>query len=382
LEELLKEYYDEMLRCTRCGFCQATCPTYSVLRRESATARGKIQLLLGVVQKRLPMSAAVSRHVYSCMDCRSCFQNCPGGVRAYDIFSLARRALAGTEYFPTQLVEMDRRVETEHNISGEDNAHRLLWQENLEHKPDGLVGKEQAEVLFFVGCVSSLYPRVYAIPQSFVEVLEAAQVNYTTLGGEEWCCGYPLLTAGLNVDDLIEHNLAEARRLGVKKIVMTCPSCHHTWHEHYPSGEFEVLHATQYLAELVENDKLPLRELKQSVTYHDPCDLGRKSDEFDAPRRILKAIPGLEFVEMTNSRANAICCGGGGNQESLNPDLAAAVGSQRLAEAQGTGAKILVSACQQCERTLSMAARRDKVRMKVMDITELVCRALDTDALR
>lgn len=377
MEELLGEYYDEMLRCTRCGFCQAACPTYDIFRRESATARGKVQLLLAVMQHRLPMSESVSRYVYSCMDCRSCFQNCPGGVRAYEIFGIARRALASTEYFPEELATLGNRVAGEHNISGEDNANRLLWQDNLEHKPDGLVRKTQAEVLFYVGCVSSLYPRVYSIPQSFVEILEAARVNYTTLGGEEWCCGYPLLTAGLGIENLIEHNLAAVRQLGAKKLVATCPSCYHTWREHYPAGELEVVHATQYLAELVESGRLPLREVKQRVTYHDPCDLGRKSNQFDAPRRILKAIPGLEFVEMVNNRANAVCCGGGGNQESLNPDLSAAVARHRLAEAQRTGAHLLVSACQQCERTLSMAARRDNVRLKVLDIVELVRRALD-----
>ena len=377
MEELLREYYDEMLRCTRCGFCQATCPTYDVLRRESATARGKVQLLLGVLQQRLPMSQAISRYLYSCMDCRSCFQNCPGGVRAYEIFGIARRALADTEFFPDELAELGRRVESEHNISGEDNENRLLWQDNLERKPAGLVGKEQAEVLFYIGCVSSLYPRAYSIPQSFIEILETATVSYTTLGGAEWCCGYPLLTAGLDIDRLVEHNVAEVERLGVKKLVATCPSCYHTWKEHYPAGKFEVVHATQYLAELLESGRVPLREVKKRVTYHDPCDLGRKSQEYDAPRRILDAIPGLEFVEMINNKANAVCCGGGGNQESLNPAVSAEVGSHRLAEAQRTGAQMVVSSCQQCERTLSAAARRDSVRMKVIDVVELVRQALD-----
>jgi len=378
VDELLSEYYDEMLRCTRCGFCQAACPTYDIFRRESATARGKVQLLLAVVQRRLPMSPLVSRYIFSCMDCRSCFQNCPGGVRAYEIFGAARRALANTEYFPMELARLGHHVEACHNISGEDNSNRLLWQDNLACKPRGLVCKPQAEVLFYVGCVSSLYPRAYTIPQSFVEILEAAQVDYTTLGGEEWCCGYPLLTAGLEIGDLIEHNLAAVRQLGVKKIVATCPSCYHTWREHYPAGEFEIVHATEYLAGLLESGRLPLREVRQRVTYHDPCDLGRKSKQFDAPRRILRAIPGLEFSEMTNNRANALCCGGGGNQESLNPDLSAAVAAHRLAEAQQTGATVLVSACQQCERTLSMAARREGARLKVLDIVELVKRALDT----
>ena len=377
MEELLREYYDEMLRCTRCGFCQATCPTYDVLRRESATARGKVQLLLGVLQQRLPMSQTISRYVYSCMDCRSCFQNCPGGVRAYEIFGIARRAFAETEFFPDELAELGRRVGSEHNISGEDNENRLLWQENLERKPAGLVGKEQAEVLFYIGCVSSLYPRAYSIPQSFIEILETAAVSYTTLGGAEWCCGYPLLTAGMGIEQLVEHNVTEVARLGVKKLVATCPSCYHTWKEHYPAGEFEVVHATQYLAELLESGRVPLREVNQRVTYHDPCDLGRKSQEYDAPRRILDAIPGLEFVEMIDNKANAVCCGGGGNQESLNPAVSAEVGSHRLAAAQHTGAQMVVSACQQCERTLSAAARRDRVRMRVVDIVELVRQALD-----
>ena len=374
--ETFSEYYDEMLRCTRCGFCQAACPTYDILRRESATARGKVQLLLAYVQGRLPMSPAVSQHLFSCMDCRSCYQNCPGGVRAYQIFSLARQALAETEFFPPALAEMGRRVAEEHNISGEDNVNRLLWQDNLEVRPSERTAQTQAEVLFFVGCVAGLYPMAYAIPQSFVEILEAAHVDYALLGGAEWCCGYPLMAAGLKIDNLIAHNLGEVQRLGAKQVVATCPSCYHTWRDYYPGGDFKVMHGTQYLAELLESRRVPLREVRQRVTYHDPCDLGRKSGEYDAPRRVLKAIPGVELVEMTNNRANAICCGGGGNQESLNPEVSAAVASHRLAEAQRTGASILVSACQQCERTLTMAARRDKVRMKVMDVTELVRQAL------
>jgi heterodisulfide reductase subunit D len=380
MEEILNEYYDEMLRCTRCGFCQAACPTFEVLRRESATARGKVQLLTAVSQGTLPPSEAISRFLFTCLDCRSCLAHCPAAVRTHEIFQIARRAFARSEFFPGALTQMDRRVDAEHNISGEANASRLLWQGNLEEKPVELVGKAGAEVLFYVGCVASLYPMAYAIPQSMVELLEAAKIDFTTLGGAEWCCGYPLHAAGLDIDDLIEHNLAEVQRLGVKTLVATCPSCYYTWTNYYPAGVVKVTHATQFLADLVESGRLKLGEVKAKVTYHDPCDLGRKGQEFDAPRRILQAIPGVELVEMANNRMGAVCCGGGGNQESLNPELSAAIADGRLTEALGTGASVLVSACQQCERMLTMAARRAKARIKVMDVTEILRRSVAAGA--
>lgn len=376
IRERLKEYYDEMLRCTRCGFCQAACPTYDVLRRESATARGKVQLVRAISDGQLPLSRTVSNYLYACLGCRSCLTHCPGGVRTYEIFGLARRALAESEFFPDTLQTISRRVTEEHNISGEDNQSRLLWQDDVENGP-GYKKKESAEVVFYIGCVSSLYPMAYAIPRSFVEILSVAGIDFATLGGAEWCCGYPLIEAGLKVDNLVEHNLSEVKRLGASRIVATCPSCFYTWTNYYPAGDIKVMHASQYLAELIESGRLRLREMKQRVTYHDPCDLGRKSQEYDAPRRILNAIPGLELVEMPNNRANAVCCGGGGNQESLNPSLSAAVADGRLSEAMSTEAQIIVSSCQQCERTLSMAARRARARIKVMDIVELVNKALE-----
>jgi heterodisulfide reductase subunit D len=389
MEDILKEYYDEMLRCTRCGFCQAACPTFEVLHRESANARGKVQLLTAISQGKLPPSEAISRFLFACLDCRSCLAHCPAAVRTHEIFQIARRAFAHSEFFPGALTEMDRRVDTEHNISGEANSSRLLWQDNLEEESREWVGKAGAEVLFYVGCVASLYPMAYAIPQSMVELMEAAKINFTTLGGTEWCCGYPLHAAGLDIDDLIDHNLAEIQRLGVKTLVATCPSCYYTWTNYYPAGApandagtgaLKVMHATQFLADLVDSGRLKLGEVKAKVTYHDPCDLGRKSQEFDAPRRILQAIPGVELVEMANNRMGAVCCGGGGNQESLNPELSAAIADGRLAEAAGTGANILVSACQQCERTLTMAARRAKSRIKVMDVTEILLRSVTAGA--
>jgi heterodisulfide reductase subunit D len=372
----LKEYEKEMLRCNRCGYCQAACPIYDVLRREPMTARGRIQLLRAVVEGKLPLTEMVGRCVYSCTDCQSCRVSCPGGVHIDEIFGVARQLLAQNDHLPPTLGALEERVRSSHNISGEPAESRLLWTENLAWKPEGLVGKESAEVVLFTGCVSALYPMAYGILQDLVDVLHAAEVDFTTLGGDEWCCGYPLLSAGLSVSDLVEHNLEAIKALGAKTLITTCPSCYHMWRYHYAPDFIQVKHSTEYLADLVEAERVPLQRVDRRVTYHDPCDLGRKSEVYDAPRRIIQAIPGVELVEMEDSRENAMCCGGGGNLESLDPELSRAVARLRLEQGQAVGAEAIVSACQQCERTLAMAARREKIRLRVMDVVQLLRMAL------
>jgi len=293
-----------------------------------------------------------------------------------EIFATAREVIADSEFFPATLAALGERVRTTHNISGEPGENRLLWAENLEVKPEGLIGREGAEVVLFTGCVAALYPMAYGIVQALVEILQAAEVDFTTLGPEEWCCGYPLLSAGLPVSELIEHNLDRVKAVGAKTLVTTCPSCYLMWQSHYPPCSCQILHSTEFLAELVEAGRMPLHPLNMRVTYHDPCDLGRKSDIYDAPRRIIQAIPGLEFVEMDDHRENTLCCGGGGNLETLDAELSSEVAKLRLEQALAAGAEIIVSACQQCERTLTMAARREKVRIKVMDVVQLLRKAL------
>jgi Fe-S oxidoreductase len=283
---------------------------------------------------------------------------------------------------PTAITNLRGAVQDTYNILNEDNASRMIWSQNLEPVPVQLQDRQQgrAEALLFTGCVSSFYPMAYSIPQSFVQILEQAGVTYTTLGGEEWCCGYPLFGAGMKakVAQLAEHNIARARELAPGHLITTCASCYHTWCHLYPEYDdgdwgFEVLHASQYLARLVEEGRIRFGEaLPWVVTYHDPCDLGRKNGIYDAPRAILQAIPGLKLKEMANHRENAICCGGGGDVAMMEPDAVAHMAERRLAQAVDTGAVALVSACQQCKRTLLQAARKTRTRIRILDITELV----------
>jgi Fe-S oxidoreductase len=324
-----------------------------------------------------------SRAIWLCTSCASCTARCPREIKISDtMINLRSLVVAGGLDLPPNLLSLRDRVTTQYNISGDDNATRLIWSANLEDSTLGFREKRQAEVAFYVGCVASFYPMVYGIPQSMVQVMDRAGVDFSVLGGEEWCCGYPLYTAGMErlVADLMAHNIERIQEMGAKTVVTTCPSCHFTLSHLYPllgrpSRGFEVLHASQFLARLTEDGALKLGGLEQVATYHDPCDLGRKSGIYDAPRQVIESIAGLEFREMDATRENALCCGGGGDVQIVDETVTADVADRRLRQAQDTGARVLLSACQQCKRTLMGAARRQRVRLRVMDLAELVWRA-------
>jgi heterodisulfide reductase subunit D len=285
--------------------------------------------------------------------------------------------------YPAQLDHLRDTITTHYNLSGDPNEDRLIWSENLPDVPEGVGDKEQAETVYYVGCVSSFYPQSYSVPQGVVQVMDRAGLDFMTLGGEEWCCGFPLIIAGMGdaAVESIRHNVEAVRTTGAKRLVASCPSCYHTWKHDYPRilGEplgFEVLHTTELLEQVIDEGRLQFEPLEQTVTYHDPCDLGRTSGIYEAPRNVIRALPGATFVEMEHHHEYSLCCGGGGDVEMADADLTAAVARTRIEEAKATEAKVLLSACQQCKRTLAIAARRDKVRVRVMDIVELVARQM------
>jgi Fe-S oxidoreductase len=219
-------------------------------------------------------------------------------------------------------------------------------------------------------------------------ILENASADFTTLGGQEWCCGFPLIAMGrmAEAEELMHHNATQVKQLGASRLVTTCPSCYHIWKFVYPevTGEdmgIDVVHASELLQGLIEENAITLGELPKRVTFHDPCDLGRKSGVYDAPRQVLQSIPGLTFLEMSGHGGESDCCGGGGNLESFDPDVVSEVSQRRLDQACEIDAQIIASACQQCERTLTNAARRHqearRLRLRSMDLVELVWQAME-----
>jgi heterodisulfide reductase subunit D len=148
------------------------------------------------------------------------------------------------------------------------------------------------------------------------------------------------------------------------------------WREYYPQ-DIEIFHVTQFLKKLIETNRIPFKTLSLTVTYHDPCDLGRAARIFSEPREIIRAIPGIKLVELAHNKESCRCCGGGGNLEMIDAQLAAEIARQKIEEVVDTGAQAVITSCQQCVRTMLTHVRRNKIPLEVLDITQLVQRALE-----
>lgn len=378
LAERVAPDWKKLISCMQCGTCSSTCPTAYAM---DYTPSQLWQMMRLGMEKEVLNSGTF----WLCTVCKSCQVHCPRGIALTDtMIALKEYATRAGASVPTGMQMLGETVTTQYNISGDNNASRQIWSQNLPRVPLGVSPRRaRADVVYFIGCVSSFYPRVYSIPQSMAQILDRADIEFTAMGEDEWCCGYPLYAAGMRdkMAELARHNVRQVRRIGASQVVFTCPSCYYSWSHLYPemadTRGIRLRHATEYLAELVSDGALPLGPVEEVVTYHDPCDLGRKSGVYDAPREVLGRIPGLDFVEMAACGKNALCCGGGGDVEITDAAVTSGVAGRRLSQVAATGAKYVASACQQCKRTLQEGARRHKVRVRAVDIVELVWQSLE-----
>jgi len=373
----ITEIGQDVLKCNRCGNCQYYCPSFTVNRTETHVARGRLQLIKRNLNEKSPVSETFTKRMYQCLLCGNCSQNCPAGINTEEIIEKFRELCVG-QMGPPQAMDLTaKNIELNGSITGDSRENRLLWFENMD-AGSVRVG-EKAKYLYWPGCVSSLYPSSYSVPQNFSKLLNKAGLDWTISGDKENCCSYPLFIGGMaeKAAGIIKQNTNEIKTSGAEFLVTTCPSCYHMWKIIYPQiikdfPEINILHGTQLIANLVMEKAFQFKETNCIVTYHDPCDLGRKSRIYDEPREILSAIPGVKFAEMKFNREKAFCCGGGGNIEMNDPALGSKVAQQRISQALETKADTIVTSCQQCRRTLSGAARQMRARIKVLDINEFL----------
>ena len=382
----------QMEACTNCCVCADVCPAVAAAKDGQLSGiyrlaemrkimRSRAGILRRFFGRKTPSEEQLkqfSETVYRCTLCGRCQQACPSGIMLRDLWLALRQDLVHSAAYPKKVDMIRENVAGSHNVFDEDNEERGDWVEDLRDPPDHGYIKDRAEVVYFTGCVAAYFPMAQQIPLALSAVFDAAQVDFTLLAEDEWCCGFPLLGAGLqdNLTDLIAHNIGAVQKKGARQVVFACPSCFQMWREHYPH-EFEIYHVTQYLYQLIVGGRLPLNHLDRVVTYHDPCDLGRGSREYHAPRQVIQAIPGVELVELAHNRENCLCCGGGGNLEMIDSKLSGKIAKAKVDEVAATGANAVVTACQQCVRTMNTYVRRNKLSIEVMDIVQLVKKALD-----
>ncbi|MHB1334886.1 MAG: (Fe-S)-binding protein [Candidatus Humimicrobiaceae bacterium] len=381
---------DDLYACSRCGTCLAYCPVYKQTLDESLSPRGKMCLLEAISKSRIEYTDKVSEKLFTCTACNLCDGECPSGVKINEMINTAKSDLIDAHKYPEVLDILKARIKNAYNVTFDSNIGRLDWIKQLTDGDPQKYIKEKAEVVYFVGCVSSFSPRSFGIPRSIVQDFESAKVDFTLLGEEEWCCGFPLINSGIKdvTGDMAKHNIEAVKSKNAKLLVLSCPSCYHTWKHEYPKYyngkiDFEILHISQYLLRLIKEKKIKLSPMSDKVTYHDPCDLGRNSGIYEEPRDVIKSIPGIEYVELGANRKLANCCGGGGNLESVNQALASKIALSKADEIIETGSDIVVTSCQQCNRTIETSLKKKKketnIKVKVIDLPELVLKSIQGD---
>lgn len=375
---------NEIIACIHCGFCRLGCPTFSVTQRESRNARGRNVLAFNYLTGAIEGSRELADAFYSCAICQACTYFCPAQVKVDEIVTKMRRKLYSSGLAPQSMLGVRESILKTGNIYAGPKAERIrIYPPALREKAaaGGMPGR--AETLLFMGCVPS-YLDMKMVP-GLIAPLDAAGVDYTTLAVEEGCCGFPLYLMGSpDFEDNAAGVVERIKATGARELVTPCAGCYKTFKKLYPeitSFDLDVYHSVQYLSKLLEDGKLLFNgAVERRVTYHDPCDLGRSFKIFDEPRRLLAAIPGVEYVEMARNRLLARCCGGGGGLQAGEPDMAVSIAAERVRDALAVGAEVIVSGCAACKDNLRKGAKQvpkqERGKIKIMDITELVAQAI------
>jgi len=368
--DLIKEKGgDAFKRCFECGLCDTVCPW----NRVTTFSMRRI-----VRQGTFGLTEIESEDLWRCTTCGRCPQQCPRDVQQIEsVVSLRRIA---TEYgvFPNS-VKPIRTVSAslvgEGNPLNEERAKRADWAKDLpvESFAEGM------EFLYFPGCYLSYDPRLKKVGRATAEILKGAETDFGILGSAESCCGESIRKAGDEelFKRLARENIKNFVDSGVKKILVSSPHCYHTFKNEYPEFRvnFEVVHITQYLLELVRDGRLELsREYPRRVVYHDPCYLGRHNGIYEEPRELLRKVPGLELVEFVECRHDSLCCGGGGGRIWMETVKGERFSDLRLEQAKETGADVLVTSCPYCITNFEDSRLNvdGGEAVEVKDITEII----------
>ena len=413
----LSDFKPMQERCSNCSYCKwipfdqvksarfaENCPSECFNNFNTYSARGRFQAGLAVVNDELDYDERFLDVVFSCLDCGSCDVSCK--ICRYNLDPLEHnRELKHDAVKKGNIIPALQRVaeslKTERTmLSGKKKADRAAWA-------DGIAWAEDADVLFFPGCKYSYEEAYQKTARQSAEIILNAGVKLGYLGAADVCCGGRLYQAGLfeEFDRQAENLLKTFELKKITTIVTPCSDCYYSLKRLYAEKgmKVEVLHVVEFIDKLISEKKLTFTNcIDKTVTYHDPCHLGRQGETYeawngkekkilnqihtweperpryngahgiyDAPRRILQAIPGLKLVEMERIREYSWCCGAGGCMTDVNPELSLYAAGERVAEANSTGADILVTACPWCRSNFETAGG-----IEVADILDLVARAM------
>lgn len=373
--------------CSRCGYCVPTCEQYTGRGWESHSPRGKYAYLREVMEGREKWDRKAIDTQLSCTTCEVCNTRCQLQLPIEHNWMTMRGKLIHEEkrgtFPPFEMISA--------SLSGEND----IWAGKRENRanwvPDDVAAKipEKSDILYFAGCTASYVAT--DIAEASMRLLQDSGYSVGYMGTDEACCGIPMKMAGKwdQFAEIFEHNVTEARKRGAKTIVTSCPACGLVWKELYASlaaergeeYEFEVKHYSELVAEAIADGKLELKTNPfegQTVTFHDSCHMGRAQGNYEPPRDMLKAIPGLDFVEMEHNREEGLCCG---SVITLigEPAVAPILGGHRLNEAVDAGADTVVALCPCCQVQLRDSSDKNGLDLRIDDLGRVVAQAAGYD---
>jgi Fe-S oxidoreductase len=415
----LSDFRDDMMSCVRCSSCKwvpfnqikssrfaKNCPSICRHNFHSYSGSGRINMGLSLLEGRSELTETVSEVIYSCQMCGACDTHCKVYREVIDIndvlLEMRAKCVEDGELLIEHMAVMDA-LKRENNMLGEPKAQRGAWAEGLGLKD---INKEKADVMFHAGCRFSYDSELWGAARGAVRLLQAAGLDVGAAGSEESCCGGRAFELGYRGEarNFFEDMLARVRSSGASMLVTPCADGYAAFNYLYPMSGIElpveVLHVTQVLDRMVSGGRLrPKKALDRKVTWHDPCHLGRMGEpflggwtgdkrdrlryqsrtgrrgEYEAPRRLLSSIPGIELAEMERIKQYSWCCGAGGGVIDAFPEYANWTASERLEEAASTGAEALVTSCPWCERMFMDAVEETGAEMRIMDLNELLTEA-------
>lgn len=398
------------LACTHCGRCQVACPAWNSgkpLNPKKVTIDLKEHLLEAgpsVLKKKQTgnkqqtgnkesanspapedpqhpdmVSQVVTEEViWECTTCRACQEECPVLIEHVQKFIDMRRHLTlERTQVPETALNALKSIESRGHPWRGTTVTRTDWTKGLGVKT--LAEDKNADILYWVGCTAALEDRNIKVAIATARVLQRAGIKFGILGDEETCCGEPARRLGNEYlfQMLATKNIETFKNYGVKKILTSCPHCFNTIKNEYPQfgGEFEVIHHSQFLSQLLNSGKLQTDSIPFGVaTYHDSCYLGRYNDVYEQPRQILKSIPGLKLVEMGRRRNKGFCCGGGGGRLWQEETIGERINLLRTQEALDTGTKVIATACPYCLQMFEdgLKAKNAEENVKAFDLAEMI----------
>jgi Fe-S oxidoreductase len=392
LADLGWEQINDAYACIMCFRCQEVCPAYNTGKILSPAAieinkryylkHHGAEFAAGEDSPPLLDFLLPTEAVWACTSCGACVDICPvGNEPMRDILDIRRGLVLMDNAFPKEFEPAFRGMERNMNPWGVPPTERMKWTEDCEVKVPTIEENPEPEILWYVGCAAATDARAQKTAQAFAKILDAAGVNYAVLGQNESCCGDSARRAGNEYlfFELALGNVELFNEIGAKRIVTTCPHGLHTLKNEYPAfgGNYDVVHHTEFIEELIAAGRLKLKEgEKETVTYHDPCYLGRHNGVFAAPRDALKSVS-LNLVEMEHHGEQSFCCGAGGAQMWKEEEHGtAAVNETRFAEAKVCGAETLAVGCPFCLTMMEDASKAEGGELQVLDIAEILAARL------